>query len=458
MATETNVFDKEALAPRLNEFHPLISGHQQRCSEWFTGAGLGLFICLDHASQQGIEMSWPMLGDVNFALPLGGLVTVDQYRSTESTFNPTQWNPKDFLQKAKDAGCKYAVFTAKHHSGWAIWPSKFGGKNISTSIFQSTGRDILREYVDAAREVGIKVGIYYSLADWGHEGYLEWKDEYRPYVFGVSPPMGTSDQWESFRQYTKDQLTELLTQYGPVDLLWFDGAWERSDETWNSKDFGDHIRSISPNTLINDRLFTQGDYRTPEQWIPAKPLNEPWECCMTINYSWAYVPTDKTYKSTYEILRTLIEVVSRGGNLLLNVGPKPDGTLATEEAQTLDDLAVWMKVNKESIEKVTPGLEDWQYYGPSTQRGDIVYLHNFALPQESVVVRGVKVARLKSATVLGSSEELTFTRRTAIHDAQAPDPDGEIIIDVRGNKVSGLMPVIVLDFGGKPSAVQLRNW
>jgi alpha-L-fucosidase len=117
-----------------------------------------------------------------------------------------------------------------------------------------------------------------------------------------------------------------------------------------------------------------------------------------------------------------------------------------------------MKVNKESIEKVIPGLEDWQYYGPSTQRGDIVYLHNFALPQESVVVRGVKIARLKSAKVLGSNEELTFTRRSAIHDSQMPDPDGEIIIDVRGNKVSGLMPVLILDFSGDPSSIEIRNW
>ena len=179
---------------------------------------------------------------------------------------------------------------------------------------------------------------------------------------------------------------------------------------------------------------------------------------MTINYSWAYVPTDKTYKSTYEILRTLIEVVSRGGNLLLNVGPKPDGTLALEEAQTLDDLAIWMKINRTSIENVLPGLEDWQYYGPSTQRGDLIYLHNFAEPQVSVVVRGVKVARLKSAKVLGTQEELSFTLRTAINDSQLPDPDGEIIIDVRGGQVSGLMPVIVLDFGGDPSQVHVRNW
>jgi alpha-L-fucosidase len=178
---------------------------------------------------------------------------------------------------------------------------------------------------------------------------------------------------------------------------------------------------------------------------------------MTINYSWAYVPSDKTYKSTYEILRTLIEVVSRGGNLLLNVGPKPDGTLAPEEVKTLEDLEIWMKVNKESIENVTPGLEDWQYYGPSTQRGDIFYLHNFALPQESVV-RGVKIARLKSAKVLGTNETLAFTRRSAIHDSQMPDPDGEIIIDVRGNKLSGLMPVLVLDFSSDPSSIEIRNW
>jgi alpha-L-fucosidase len=179
---------------------------------------------------------------------------------------------------------------------------------------------------------------------------------------------------------------------------------------------------------------------------------------MTINYSWAYVPTDKTYKSTYEILRTLIEVVSRGGNLLLNVGPKPDGSLAEEEAKTLEDLAIWMKTNIASIENVLPGLEDWQYYGPSTRRGEIIYLHNFAEPQVSVVVRGVKVARLKSAKVLGSNDELSFTRRTAINDAHDSDPDGEIIIDVRGGKVSGLMPVIVLDFGGDPASVSIRNW
>ena len=179
---------------------------------------------------------------------------------------------------------------------------------------------------------------------------------------------------------------------------------------------------------------------------------------MTINYSWAYVPSDKTHKSTYEILRTLIEVVSRGGNLLLNVGPKPDGTLALEEAKTLEDLAIWMNPNRESIENVLPGLEDWQYYGPSTLRGEIVYLHNFAEPQVSVVVSGVKVARLKSAKVLASNEELSFIRRTAINDTHDSDPDGEVIIDVCGGKASGLMPVIILDFGGDPASVQIRNW
>jgi alpha-L-fucosidase len=455
--SEGTVFDLEKLATRMNDYYPLINGHEKRCENWFTGAGLGMFIHWDHTSAQGIEISWPMVGGV-FSLPGGKDVTVEQYHSTATTFNPTQWDPKEIAKLAKDAGMAYIVFTSKHHNGWASWPSKVGNRNITSSPYGKNGGDILRTYVDAVRAEGLKVGVYYSLSDWGHEDYLAWKDEYLPYVFGDSAPMGTPEQWQRYRKYLKDQLTEILTNYGQIDMLWFDGAWERSDEDWNSKDIGDHIRSLSPNTLINDRLFTQGDFRTPEQWIPAQPLPEPWECCMTMNYSWAYVPSDTAFKSPYEILRTLIEVVSRGGNLLLNIGPRGDGSLVPEERDIMVELAKWMKVNKESVVGVTPGLEPWQFYGPSTQNGNLVYLHQFAMPTESVVARGIKVARVKSVKILGSNEELKFTRRTAINDISLKDPDGEIIIDVKGKNLSGLIPVIVLDLSANPAEVSLRNW
>lgn len=455
--SDGTVFDLEKLATRMNDYYPLINGHEKRCENWFTGAGLGMFIHWDHTSEQGIEISWPLVGGV-FALPGGKNVSVAQYHSTEATFNPTKWDPKEIAKLAKDAGMAYIVFTSKHHNGWATWPSKVGNRNITSSPYGKAGGDILRTYVDAVRAEGLKVGVYYSLSDWGHEDYLAWKDEYLPYVFGDSAPMGTPEQWQRYRKYLKDQLTEILTNYGQIDMLWFDGAWERSDEDWNSKDIGDHIRSLSPNTLINDRLFTQGDFRTPEQWIPAQPLPEPWECCMTMNYSWAYVPSDTAFKSPYEILRTLIEVVSRGGNLLLNIGPRGDGSLVPEERDIMVELAKWMKVNKESVVGVTPGLEPWQFYGPSTQNGNLVYLHQFAMPMESVVARGIKVARVKSVKILGSNEELKFTRRTAINDISTKDPDGEIIIDVKGKNLSGMIPVLVVDLGGNPDEVSLRNW
>jgi alpha-L-fucosidase len=443
-------------ATRLNDVFPLIANNMERCKDWFTGAGLGLFIHWTQASQQGIEVSWPMVGGV--ISPGSKVVTVEQFHSTAKTFNPTEWNPKEIARLAKAAGCAYVVFTARHHDGWASWPTKVGTHNITSSAFGRNGGDILRTYVDAVRNEGLKVGVYYSLSDWSHEDYLAWKDEYLPYILGISPPRGTDEQWQRYRQYVKDQLAEILTEYGPIDLLWFDGAWERSNEDWNSKDIGDYIRSLSPRTLINDRLFTQGDFRTPEQWIPAQPLLEPWECCMTMNFSWAYVPSDTAFKTPYEVLRTLIEVVSRGGNLLLNIGPCGDGSLVPEERALLQELALWMQTNKESIIGVVPGLEPWQFYGPSTKRDNFFYLHQFATPTESVIVRGIKVKRIKSVKVLGSSQELEFSLRTAILDPGLGDPDGEIIIDVRGGKVSGLIPVIVIDLGGDPSNVTICNW
>jgi alpha-L-fucosidase len=455
--TENSRGDADFLLARSNDAFGLIENHKERVSHWFKGAGLGMFIHWDHSSQQGIEISWPMVGGV-FALPGGRVVTTEEYHATAPTFDPSAWNPTEIADLAKKAGCKYVVFTAKHHNGWASWPSKYGERNITSSPFGAAGGDILHTYVDAVRAAGLKVGVYYSLSDWGHKDYLAWKDEYRPYVFGVSPPLGSDEQWENYRTYLKNQLTEILTEYGEIDLLWFDGAWERSDEVWNSKEIGDHIRALSPQTLINDRLFTQGDYRTPEQWIPAQPLPEPWECCMTMNYSWAYVPSDIAFKSPFEILRTLIEVVSRGGNLLLNIGPRADGSLVPEERTLLKELARWVEVNRESVIGVEPGLEPWQFYGPSTRREDSIYLHQMAIPQESIVARGIKVRRIKSVKVLGMDKNLDFTVRTAINDVYLDDPDGEIIIDVKGVFSNELIPVIVIDISGDPVDVEIRNW
>lgn len=456
MTSNPSIPDRELFDSRMQDQYPLKAGHEARVSEWFRGAGLGLFIHWDHASQQGIEIGWPLVGGVA-ALP-GAAVPAEQYHSTHQTFNPTNWDPALVAKLAKEARMTYAVFTSKHCSGWASWPSKHGSRNIASSPYGKAGGDILRSYVEAFRAEGIRVGVYYSLPDWGHEDYTAWKDEYLPYKFGFDSPMGTPEQWASYREYLKGQLEEILVDYGPVDLLWFDGGWERSEEQWDTADIEAHIRALSPNTLINDRLFSQGDYRTPEQWIPAQPLPEPWECCMTMNYSWAYVPDDKKFKSPYEIIRTLVEVVSRGGNLLLNIGPMGDGSVVPEERAILEQLGEWMQAHGDSVIGVEQGLEGWQFYGPSTKRGTTVYLHQLATPGESVVLRGVKIRRVKSVTNLATGQEYSFIRRAAINDTELPDPDGEIIIDTSDGSVGGLVPVLAVDLGGDPEDVTLSHF
>jgi alpha-L-fucosidase len=177
-----------------------------------------------------------------------------------------------------------------------------------------------------------------------------------------------------------------------------------------------------------------------------------------MNYSWGYVPDDHEFKSPYEILRTLIEVVSRGGNLLLNIGPKGDGTLIEEERELMKQLGDWMEVNGDSVINAEPGLEPWQFYGPSTKRGDMVYLHQFASPSESVVVRGIKIKHVRSVKNMATGQSYEFRRRASITENDLPDPEGEIIIDTSDDSLSGLIPVLVVDMSGDPAEVTLTHF
>jgi len=179
---------------------------------------------------------------------------------------------------------------------------------------------------------------------------------------------------------------------------------------------------------------------------------------MTMNYSWGYVPDDLQFKSPYEILRTFIEVVSRGGNLLLSVGPKGDGSILEQERELMEAIARWMDLNGESVTGAEPGLEPWQFYGPSTRRGESVYLHLFATPGESVVVRGVPVRRVRSVKNLATGQSYSFKRRASINENDLPDPDGEIIIDTSDSSLTGLIPVLVLDLSGNPEEVSLTHY
>jgi alpha-L-fucosidase len=295
------------------------------------------------------------------------------------------------------------------------------------------------------RSEGIRIGIYYSLSDWHHADYPAWRDDDRPYVFGASPPMPTDQQWNRYLEFMSGQLRELLTNYGPVDLVWFDGGWERPVDRWRGAELVEMMRSLQPNLLINDRLIGFGDYTTPEQFIPPTPPAGRWETCMTMNETWAYNPSDTRYKSARQLVHALCEVTSRGGNFLLNVSPTGTGALPPEQSERLAVITAWMQKYGEAVTGTRPGLEPWQFYGPSTRKGDRVYLHLLMRPYESVTVRGVPVRRVQRVTEVASGTELRFVPRTTVLDHFNADPFGEIRILVPEDMLDDNATVLALD-------------
>ncbi|MGH9025503.1 MAG: alpha-L-fucosidase, partial [Acidimicrobiia bacterium] len=354
---------------------------------WFDRAGFGLFVHWDHASQQGLEVSWTLTGGV-FALPKAGSVPVAQYHGSAATFDPVEFDAPALARLAKRAGMTYAVLTARHHAGYSMWPTTLSDYSVTNS---PVGRDLVGEFVDAMRAEGLRVGLYLSLSDWHHPDYPPFTDADQPYSFGATPPLPEPDRWARYLDYLFGQVRELLTGYGTVDVVWFDGAWERPADWWRPQELRGLIRSLQPEALVNDRLPGVGDFATPEQFVPPQPLAGPWETCLTMNDSWGYVPADTDYKSARRLIHTLCETVGKGGNLLLNVSPTGTGALPPEQTERLQVIADWMADHRDAAVDTDAGLDAWQFYGPTTRRGARVYLHMLWRPYDEVTVRGVPV-------------------------------------------------------------------
>ncbi len=414
-------------------------------SSWFGAARFGMFVHWGHVSQQGLELSWPMAGGVG-VLPYSTPVAVADYQASASTFAPDAATPKEWARLARAAGMQYAVFTSRHHDGYSMWPS-------AASDFCSS-QDLVGAYVDAFRSEGLRVGLYYSLSDWHHPDYPALTDDDRPYSF--SPRRGSAKAWGRYVDYVFAQITELLTGYGPIDLLWFDGGWERSIEEWRAKELRELIRSLQPDCLVNERLPGSGDFETPEQFVPASAPDGLWETCMTMNSTWGYCPADTGYKSSRELVHTLCEVAGRGGNLLLNVSPRGDGSLPPEQVERLDDVADWVARCGSSVLGTNPGLEPWQHYGPSTRAGDgVVYVHLLSRPYESVTVRGLPIRRVTSVTDVASGTSLAFrTRCTVMDELFNWDPIGEVVIEVPPSIVDDLATVLAVTLAPEGSVTE----
>lgn len=355
--------------------------------EWFEDAKLGIFIHWGIYSVKGISESWSFFNNY---------VNHETYLKQLDGFTATHYKPTDWVELVKKSGARYSVITSKHHDGVALWDSQAPGA-MTTVKHAAAGKDLLTPFVHELRKSGLRVGIYFSLPDWSYPDYDVFTRERKRYGVNEEP-----HRWGAFLEYYHQQLDELSSQYNP-DLLWFDGDWEHSDEEWEADKVMANLRTYNPRIIVNSRLGEYGDYDTPEQGIPVvKPASTYWELCYTMNDSWGYQPYDRHYKSANMIIRTLVDCISMGGNLLLDIGPKPDGTIPAEQVAILEALGRWTDKHAEAIYGTRAGIPEGHFSGKTalSKDGETLYLY-LNQARNLISVKGL-TSEVKGIRVIGS--------------------------------------------------------
>ena len=374
---------------------------------WFGEAKLGIFIHYGIYAVNGIPESWSFFN---------GQISHEDYLLQLDGFTASRFDADAWAELFEAAGARYAVLTSKHHDGVALYDT--AANDLSTVKATPARRDIVTEYVDAIRRRGLKVGLYFSHLDWSHPDYASIRPagmpvEERGNPYAV-PAAGEEDPaaWERFLAFHRAQLTEIMDRFAP-DLLWFDGDWERDPEQWRMDEVRALIEARLPSAVINGRMRGGfGDYSTPEQGVPIVPPDGSWELCVTINESWGYQHNDHAYKSVRQLVRLFAETIGGGGNLLLDVGPREDGTIPEEQVERLRELGDWIRRHEPAIYGTTRGLPLGAFYGASTVSADRrkLYLFVFDRPNDYVVVRGLQ-NKVLNATILGSGVTLRTQRQ-----------------------------------------------
>lgn len=410
---------------------------------WFADAKFGIFIHWGIYSLGNGAESWPFFS---------GEVPYEEYMAQVKEFTADNYDPEAWARLFAEAGAKYAVLTAKHHDGFALWHTKESKLNCVES--SPAGRDLLGPYCNALRKHGLKVGIYYSHLDWSHPDYasvLPKGEQPHDHAqrhsnrFGYPQNGEDPEAWERFLSFHRAQLKELCTQYKP-DLLWFDGDWERDPDQWRFAELKEQLQAWAPGVIVNSRMGGHGDYGTPEQAIPIAPPEGPWEFCVTVNDHWGYVRGDNNHKSASQCIRMLAECAGMGGNLLLDIGPKNDGSLQDEQAHVLMQMGQWMHKHAEAIYGTVHGLPHGHFYGASTMSADqcALYLFLFDIPRGEIAVKGIR-NRIKRVSVVGHDAELTHRVLGGAPWAHLP---GVTWIDMTNAPLDDEATVIKLDLDG----------
>lgn len=373
---------------------------------WFRDAKLGIFMHWGIYAVKGVGESWSFYR---------GEISYEDYMAQCDGFTASKYDPDKWAELFTAAGAKYVVLTSKHHDGVALWDTAYSDLNVVKKC--PAGRDLIGPYCESMRKAGLKVGLYFSHLDWNNPDNTALRpksDAWWAFSKYTSLPEGQPDDpvaWERFLKFHRGQLTELMTKYGDIDLLWFDGDWEKTPEQWRMAELREMLKGLNPNVILNSRMQGYGDYATPEQGVPITPPRGKWELCMTLNDSWGYQHKDENYKSTRQIVRIFTECVGRGGNLLLDVGPKEDGTFDPRVESTLRELGDWVHKNDEAIFATDKGLPDSLFYGASTLAKDkkTLYLFFYDIPYDQLALKGI-CTDIKRISILSTGEELTYKK------------------------------------------------
>jgi len=375
-------------------------------------------------------------------------IPVKEYEKFGPQFNPTKFNAQEWVGAAKDAGMKYIVITSKHHDGFCLFDSKLTDYDVvDATPFM---RDILKELADECHRQGIKMCWYHSIMDWHHPDYLPRRNWEKRSAEGAD--------FDRYVEYMKGQVKELVTNYGEIGVLWFDGEWEHTWDFERGRDLYQYVRSLQPNIIINNRVgkgragmsgtfdpeTASGDFGTPEQEIPATGLGYDWETCMTMNDHWGYNKNDHNWKSTEDLIRKLVDIASKGGNFLLNVGPTAEGLFPQPSIERLQAMGRWMRVNGESIYATKASLFSNLDWGRSTTKKDKLFLHVFDWPEDGKLQVPGLVSQARSGYLLADPQ----TRLDIAYE------HGSAFISVPDGAPDPIVSVIVLEFDGKPEVVR----
>ena len=411
---------------------------------WFQNAKFGMFIHWGPYSLASVEASWPIM------VPGKWGISEAEYTNLYMKFNPVQFDPKAWVELAQEAGQRYIVFTTKHHDGFCMFDSKLTDYKITRAPY---GRDVTAMLAEAARLAGMPLGFYYSPPDMRNPHYRDTTKAVKESWHGDPE----RPEWAEYLDYMAGQLRELLTNYGPVAVIWFDGLdCPFKYDPWRMLPL---VHQLQPATLVNDRLGVPGDFGSSafEQGLPhgiptqhgtVVPLTfgsraslsevpppaenfRLWEECMTINGTWAYNKNDQQFKSVKELIQTLVDVASKGGNFLLDVGPTPEGTIQPEFAERLRGIGRWMRLNGDAIYGTTYGPLQNLPFGRTTAKGSTVYLHVFEWPSsERLEVPGLS-GHVSEVRLLATSEKLEFrqgrSELTVFLPHSAPDANDSVI-------------------------------